>query len=69
MIRGGRLTMLDARATLVVNAIARHIQLLEMEIHCPLSNAQRDALVRVERNQRHLLSLINDLLDPTAYSR
>jgi len=36
MIRGGRLTMLDAR---------------------------------VERNQRHLLSLINDLLDPTAWSR
>ena len=24
---------------------------------------------RVERNQRHLLSLINDLLDPTAWSR
>ena len=49
-----------------LNAIAGHIRLLEMEIQGPLSDAQRDALVRVERNQRHLLSLINDLFDPTA---
>jgi len=48
-----------------LNAIAGQIRLLEMEIHGPLSDAQRDALVRVERNQRHLLSLINDVLDPT----
>jgi signal transduction histidine kinase len=34
-----------------------------MEIQGPLSDAQRDALERVTRNQRHLLALINDILN------
>lgn len=46
-----------------LNAIGGHVQLIEMEVHGPISDAQREALVRVQRSQRHLLSLINDLLN------
>ena len=46
-----------------LNAIAGHVQLIEMGIHGPVSDAQRDALARVERAQRHLLGLINDVLN------
>ncbi|HEU0052050.1 MAG TPA: response regulator, partial [Longimicrobium sp.] len=46
-----------------LNAIAGHVQLLEMEIHGPVTAAQSDALGRIGRNQRHLLGLINDVLN------
>jgi signal transduction histidine kinase len=34
-----------------------------MGVHGPVTEAQREALVRVSRSQRHLLSLINDVLN------
>jgi signal transduction histidine kinase len=46
-----------------LNAISGHVQLLEMELHGPVTPAQRDALGRVQRAQRHLLGLINDVLN------
>jgi PAS domain S-box-containing protein len=46
-----------------LNAIGGHIQLIEMGVHGPVSEAQRDALERVQRSQRHLLALINDVLN------
>ncbi|HEY0994488.1 MAG TPA: ATP-binding protein [Gemmatimonadaceae bacterium] len=46
-----------------LNAIAGHVQLLEMGLHGPLADAQREALARVSRAQRHLLGLINDVLN------
>ncbi len=46
-----------------LNAIGGYAELLRMEIQGPLSDAQRDALERVTRNQRHLLALINDILN------
>jgi PAS domain S-box-containing protein len=46
-----------------LNAIGGHIQLIEMGVHGPISEAQREALGRVQRSQRHLLSLINDVLN------
>jgi len=48
-----------------LNAIGGHVQLLEMGIHGPVVEAQRDALLRIERSQRHLLALINDILNLT----
>ena len=45
-----------------LNAIAGHVQLLELGLHGPVTDAQRDALQRVARAQRHLLVLINDIL-------
>jgi signal transduction histidine kinase len=49
-----------------LNAIAGHAQLLEMQIHGPITEAQRDTLLRVQRASQHLLGLINDVLN---YSR
>ncbi len=46
-----------------LNAIAGHVQLLEMQLHGPVNAAQREALGRVQRSQRHLLGLINDVLN------
>ena len=46
-----------------LNAIGGHAQLIEMELHGPINDAQREALGRVQRSQRHLLAMINDLLN------
>ena len=46
-----------------LNAIGGYIQLLEMGIHGPVTDAQREALGRVARSQRHLLRLINEVLN------
>jgi PAS domain S-box-containing protein len=46
-----------------LNAIAGYVQLLEMGIHGPVTEAQLFALDRVGRSQRHLLRLINDVLN------
>jgi PAS domain S-box-containing protein len=46
-----------------LNAIAGYVQLLEMGLHGPVTAAQRDALARVQRSQRLLLALINDILN------
>jgi signal transduction histidine kinase len=45
-----------------LNAIAGYVGLLEMGIHGPVNDAQHEALRRVNTNQRHLLTLINDIL-------
>ncbi|HEX6815261.1 MAG TPA: ATP-binding protein [Gemmatimonadaceae bacterium] len=46
-----------------LNAIAGYVQLLDLEVHGPLSAEQHLALQRVQRSQRYLLSLINDILN------
>ncbi|HEX2204710.1 MAG TPA: PAS domain-containing sensor histidine kinase [Longimicrobium sp.] len=46
-----------------LNAIGGYVQLLDMEIHGPVNEAQRGALERIERSHRHLLRLINDVLN------
>jgi hypothetical protein len=51
-----------------LNAIGGHVQLLEMGLHGPVSEAQRTALQRVERSQKHLLALVNDILNLKAKS-
>jgi PAS domain S-box-containing protein len=45
-----------------LNAVAGYVGLLEMEIHGPLNPAQQGALGRITTNQRHLSTLINDIL-------
>jgi len=45
-----------------LNAIQGHLQLLEMELHGPLEPRQRETIGRIDRAQRHLLGLINDIL-------
>ena len=46
-----------------LNAISGHVQLLSMGIHGALTEAQLGVLERVERSQRHLLRLINEVLN------
>jgi signal transduction histidine kinase len=46
-----------------LNAISGYVQLMEMGIHGPVTPAQRVALDRIGRSQRHLLRLINDVLN------
>jgi|SRR5688572_9199659 len=45
-----------------LNAISGYVELLEMGIHGTVNDAQRDALVRIQHSQQHLLRLINDVL-------
>jgi len=46
-----------------LNAISGYADLLEMGVHGPLAEAQRTALGRIQRSQRHLLGLIEEVLD------
>jgi signal transduction histidine kinase len=46
-----------------LNAIAGYTQLIEMGIRGPVTAEQHDDLARINRSQRHLLSLINDILN------
>ena len=46
-----------------LNAIAGYTQLLELGLHGPVTGAQKEDLQRIDRSQRHLLSLINDILN------
>jgi PAS domain S-box-containing protein len=46
-----------------LNAIGGYVQVLELGIHGPVTDEQRSALSRIARSQRHLLHLINELLN------
>jgi signal transduction histidine kinase len=45
-----------------LNAIGGYAQLIEMGVHGPVTDAQRDAAVRITLAQKHLLTLIDDIL-------
>jgi signal transduction histidine kinase len=46
-----------------LNAIGGYVDLLELGIRGPVTEAQREDLDRIRRNQRHLLGLINNVLN------
>ncbi len=46
-----------------LNAIGGYTGLLEMGLHGPVTDEQRTALERIQRSQRHLLGLINGVLN------
>jgi len=46
-----------------LNAIGGYVDLLELGIRGPVTDAQREDLDRIRRNQRHLLGLINNVLN------
>ena len=57
------LAMMSHELRTPLNAIGGYVQLVEMGIHGPVTDAQADALARIARSQRHLLRLINDVLN------
>jgi len=46
-----------------LNAIGGYAELLDLGIHGTLTEAQREAINRIQRSQRHLLGLINEVLN------
>ena len=46
-----------------LNAIGGHVQLLSMGLHGAVTEEQQHALTRIDRSARHLLGLINDILN------
>ena len=45
-----------------LNAIAGYVELMALGIQGPLTEGQHESLDRIQHNQRHLLSLIDDVL-------
>jgi len=48
-----------------LNAIGGYAELLEMELRGPITDSQRSDLHRIQQSQRHLLGLINQVLNYT----
>ncbi|HSJ10086.1 MAG TPA: histidine kinase dimerization/phospho-acceptor domain-containing protein, partial [Longimicrobiales bacterium] len=46
-----------------LNAISGYVELLEMGVYGPVVEKQLDALDRIRRSQRHLLRLVNEILN------
>ena len=46
-----------------LNAIGGYVQLVQLGVHGPVSPSQAETLERVQRSQRHLLGLINEVLN------
>jgi signal transduction histidine kinase len=57
------LTRMSHELRTPLNALAGYAQLLDMGVHGPLNNQQREQVQRMQRNQEHLLNLINDVLN------
>ncbi len=56
------LAMMSHELRTPLNAIGGYAELLEMELHGSLNEEQRKDVSRIQKSQRHLLGLINDLL-------
>ncbi|HET7456019.1 MAG TPA: PAS domain S-box protein [Gemmatimonadaceae bacterium] len=46
-----------------LNAIGGYAELLDMGLRGPVTDEQREDLARIQRSQRHLLALVNDVLN------
>jgi signal transduction histidine kinase len=57
------LAMMSHELRTPLNAIAGYAELIEMGIRGPITPEQQTDLERIRRSQRHLLSLINDVLN------
>jgi signal transduction histidine kinase len=63
--KGEFLAIMSHELRTPLNAIAGYAELLELGVHGPVTCDQRDALGRIQRSQRHLLGLINEVLNYT----
>jgi signal transduction histidine kinase len=63
--KGDFLAVMSHELRTPLNAIGGYAELLEMGIHGPITDDQRTDLRRIQHSQRHLLGLINELLNFT----
>ena len=61
--KGDFLAVMSHELRTPLNAIGGYVELLQLGVHGPLAEPQRDALGRVARSQQRLLTLINDVLN------
>jgi signal transduction histidine kinase len=65
LARGAFLGMMSHELRTPLNAIGGYVDLIDMEIHGPVTAAQHVDLARIRSNQRYLMGLINDVLNFT----
>jgi len=63
--KGDFLAMMSHELRTPLNAIGGYAELLELGIRGPVTEAQRADLARIQQSQRHLLGLINQVLNYT----
>ena len=56
------LTVMSHELRTPLNAIGGYAELIELEVHGSITDAQREALQRIQRSERHLLGLIESVL-------
>ena len=57
------LAMMSHELRTPLNAIDGYAELIELEVRGPVTAAQREDIQRIRRSQKHLLALINDVLN------
>ena len=57
------LAMMSHELRTPLNAIDGYAELIELEVRGPVTPAQREDIQRIRRSQKHLLALINDVLN------
>ena len=61
--KGDFLAVMSHELRTPLNAIGGYAELIDVGVHGPVTPAQRQALERIQRSQRHLLGLINGVLN------
>jgi signal transduction histidine kinase len=62
-VKAAFLTNMSHELRTPLNAIAGYVELLQMQIAGPLAEQQRQYIDRIHQSQRHLLGLINEVLN------
>ena len=61
--KGQFLAVMSHELRTPLNAILGYSELVDMGVHGPVTDAQRDAMARIRRSGQHLLSLVNNVLN------
>jgi PAS domain S-box-containing protein len=61
--KGEFLAVMSHELRTPLNAIGGYAELIEMGLRGPVTEQQRDDLARIQRSQRHLLGLVNEVLN------